>query len=72
MMHQLTSLASRILFAASFVLAGVAIVEKVANVAGYTLLRGYTAFRLMEWAAMSLIFVIAVQLREIKHAKSIH
>ena len=62
------SMASRILFAAAVVMAGVAVLEKVVNFAGYTMsfLGNYGPSRLLELAAVALLFVIAMQLREIK------
>jgi hypothetical protein len=66
MMEKLSSLVSRILFIGSFVLAGLAVWEKLANMIGYTLLRVYSPGRLLEFAAIALFFVIALQLREIK------
>ena len=65
-MKQFTSVVSRVLFIGSFVLAGLAVWEKLANIFGYTVLRSYTAGRLLEFAAIALCFVIALQLREIK------
>jgi len=65
-MSKLISLLSRILFLISFVIAGVAVWEKLANLFGMTLLRGYPPSRLLEFAAVVLLFVIAMQLREIK------
>jgi hypothetical protein len=68
-MNQLSRLASRALFLAAFVLAGLAVWEKLANHFGRTLvfLSGYVPSRLLELAAVALLFVIALQLREIKH-----
>ena len=67
-MNRLTSLISRVLFAASFVLAGLAAVEKLANTFGYTVLsETYEPWRLLEFAAIALLFVFALQLREIHH-----
>ena len=66
-MQRLTSLLSRILFVVAFVLAGLAVWERLAQWAGYTLLRGtYDPWRLLEYAAVALLFVVALQLREIK------
>jgi hypothetical protein len=68
-MSELTSLISRVLFVASFVLAGLAALEKVANLFGYTVTRPtYQPGRLLEFAAIALLFVFALQLREIHHA----
>ena len=65
-MKQLTSIICWILFIASFLLAGIAVFEKLANLAGFTLLRGYDPWRILELVAVALLFVIALQLREIK------
>ena len=65
-MKQLTSFLSRIFFIGSFLLAGSSISEKLANLLGFTVLRAYSPWRLMEFAAVALLFVIALQLREIK------
>ena len=65
-MKQFTSVLSRVLFVGSFALAGLAVWEKLANVIGYTVLRVYAPSRLLEFAAIALFFVIALQLREIK------
>jgi hypothetical protein len=68
-MRTLTSLICRILFVLAFVLAGFAIWEKLANLAGYTVLRGALGpGRLLEIATMSLLFVVALLLREINHS----
>ena len=70
MIDQLSKTASRILFVGSFVLAGFAALEKFVNLFGFTLTiaGGYAPSRLLELAAVALLFVIALQLREIKHA----
>ena len=65
-MEQITSIVSRIIFVASFFLAGIAVLEKLLNLLGFTFLRGYDPWRILELAAVALLFVIAVQLREIK------
>ncbi len=69
MINKLNSLARRTLFAGSFVLAGLAVLEKLSNLFGFTLTirAGYAPFRLLELAAVALLFVIALQLRELKH-----
>jgi hypothetical protein len=57
----------RIFFFGSFLLAGLAVVEKVFNLLGYTLLREvYAPMRLLEFSAIGLLFVITLQLRDIK------
>ena len=68
-MKSLTSLVCRILFVVSFVLAGLAVWEKLANLVGYTVLRSSLApGRLLEISAMSMLFVVALLLREISHS----
>ena len=56
------------LFFGAFILLVVAMGEKIANLLGYTILRQtqYTSWRLLEFAALFLIFVIAILLREIR------
>jgi hypothetical protein len=66
MMSQLTSIVCRILFGGAFVLAGVAVWEKLANLWGFTLAIVYNPWRFMEASAVALLFVIALQLREMK------
>jgi len=65
-MHKLTSLVSRVFLIIAFLLAGVSVWEKLANAMGMTLLRGYSPSRLLEFASVVLLFVVALQLREIK------
>jgi len=65
-MKDLSYYLRRIFFLGSFILAGLAVVEKVMNLIGYTLLRGrYTPGRLLEFVAIGLLFVVVLQLREI-------
>jgi hypothetical protein len=46
---------------------GLSLIEKFANGAGYTIMpQGRTAGRLLEIAVVLLVFVIAMQLREIR------
>ncbi len=66
MINQLSSFISRILFIASFLIAAISVWEKLANLVGQTLTRGYSSWHLMEISAVALLFVIALQLREIK------
>jgi hypothetical protein len=66
MLEKLTSLASRILFVGAFAAAGLAVWERLINLFGYTVLRGYLPGRLLELSAVAVLFVIALQLREIK------
>ncbi len=65
-MNAVISLISRVFFVVAFVLAGLAVWEKLANVMGQTLLRGYAPSRLLELSVVILMFVIAIQLREMK------
>ncbi|MBM4116719.1 hypothetical protein FJ251_03120 [bacterium] len=65
-MTKLVSVISRVLFVFAFFLAGLAVWEKLANLLGQTLLRTYTPSRLLELSAVMLLFVIALQLRELK------
>ena len=70
-MKQLTSIVSRVLFIAAFILGGLAVWERIANLFGLTVLRGvYSPGRLLEFSAFALLFVIALQLREIKTSLS--
>ena len=63
---QSRSVISRLCFLGAFVLLGLALMEKVANTAGYTILQAYRGARLLEVAVVLLVFVIAIQLREIR------
>ena len=61
----------RIFFYGSFIVAAVALFEKIINLFGYTLLRGfYSPGRLLEFAAVGLLFVIVLQLRQIRISAS--
>lgn len=70
-MHGLISWISRLFFIGAFILAVIAVWEKIANWMDLTLLRGYAPSRLLEFASILLIFVIAMQVREIKAMKEI-
>jgi len=68
-MNRMISLVSRVLFLGSFALGILAMWEKLANRMAMTVLRGAAQpSRLLELAAICLLFVIALQLREIKTA----
>lgn len=58
----------RILFSLSLILLIIAATERVVNLAGYTLLRQtpYSPWRLMEFAVILILFVIAMLLRQIR------
>ena len=70
MLNKFVSVANRALFIAAFALAALAVLEKLVNFFGFTivLLGGYSPSRMLELAALALLFVIALQLREIKKA----
>ena len=70
MLNKFVGVANRALFVAAFSLAALAVLEKVVNFFGFTivLLGDYTPSRMLELAAVALLFVIALQLREIKKA----
>ena len=67
-MDRLSSITSRTLFFVAFALAGLAVWEKLANIVGLSLtfLSGYAPSRLLELAVVALLFLIALQLREMK------
>ena len=67
MMEKWSSMICRILFGVAFLLTIVAVLERLARLFGSTILGGlYNPGRLLEFSAMALVFVIALQLREIK------
>ncbi|MBW2275067.1 MAG: hypothetical protein JRG96_17510 [Deltaproteobacteria bacterium] len=62
-----SSLVSRLFFAFAFGLLGIAVVERVVFAFGYTILGGvFSGGRLLEIAAVVLVFVIALLLRQIR------
>jgi hypothetical protein len=67
MSEKMISLTCRLFFAASFVLLALSIVESGARRMGYTVLR-HTAepARLLEYAVILLVFVVAMLLRQIR------
>jgi len=66
-MEKLLSLVLRVMFLGAFVLLGIAMFEQGSNLLGYTLLRGnYSSGRMMELAAVLLVFVITLLLRQIR------
>ncbi len=71
MLDELVSIANRALFVAAFALACLAVLEKLVNFFGFTIMLpgGYSPSRMLELAALALLFVIALQLREIKKAR---
>jgi len=66
MIGNLSSVMSRVLFLVAFLLASLAVWEKLLNAFGFTVLRDYAPSRLLEYAAVAVLFVIALQLREMK------
>lgn len=65
-LEKLLSFTCRVFFAGAFVLFALAIIERLANASGYTVLQSYRGGRILEFAAILLIFVIAIQLREMR------
>ena len=66
--EKLNSMVSRVLFGGSFLLFAIAVLEKLANAFGYTILwlAPYTAARLLEVASVLLLFVLALLLRQVR------
>ena len=66
--EKMISAVSRLFFFVAFVLLGLEIIQRIATGAGYSivLLGRFSAGRLLEIAAVLLVFVIAIQLREIR------
>jgi hypothetical protein len=62
------SFLSRLFFVGAFLLFGLAVCERIAYAAGYTILLvgSFTGGRLLEISVVLLVFVIAMQLREMK------
>lgn len=62
------SIGSRIIFFVSLILLFVSVVERLVNIAGYSFLQQtpYSSWRLLEFAAIFLIFVITILLRQIR------
>jgi hypothetical protein len=65
-LEKLLSLTLRVFFAGAFLLFALAVIERIANANGYTVLQRYQGGRILEFAAILVIFVIALQLREMK------
>ena len=67
--ENLTSIVSRVFFFGAFLLLALAVIEAAVRLGGYTILRGaYSAGRLLELAAVLLVFVIALLLRQLREA----
>jgi hypothetical protein len=69
---QIAGVVTRTLFVFAFILGGLALWEKLANLTGRSLafLGGYAPARLAELAAVVLLFVIALELRAIRNSAS--
>jgi hypothetical protein len=66
-LDRLGSLLSHVFSVAAFVLLVLGVVEWLANVLGYTILNQvYRPGRLMEFAAMYAVFVVALLLRQVR------
>jgi len=64
-LEKFVSMASRLFFLGAFVLLGLAVLERSANALGYTILH-FRGGRLLELAVVLLVFVIAMQVRELR------
>jgi len=74
MITKLTSVLSRILFVGCFLVAALAVWERVLNFFGFTVLGdAFRPSRLLEFSGIGVLFVIALQLRELKEIeKRVH
>jgi len=65
--ERLSSLTSRTFVIVALVLLVVAVLEKLCNFAGYTLLRGsFAPSQFLEYAVVLLVFVLALLLRQVR------
>ncbi len=64
-LEKLLSVVSRLFFLGGFVFLGLALLEKVVNLFSYTIMRK-SATHMLELAVVSLVFVIAIQLRQLR------
>lgn len=66
-MKNIESFIRRGFFYVAFVIATVSVIEKAANLFKYTILGGaFVPSRLLEYAAVALLFAIAMQLHQIR------
>jgi len=65
-MNGMMALAARVFFLVAFGLLGLSVLEFAVRVFGYTILRGWQPGRLLEYAVILLIFVMAILLRQIR------
>ena len=64
---KLNSIVCRVCFGVAFVFVAIAVLEKVVNLAGYTVLRGsYPPGRMFEFAGILSILVVVLLLRQIR------
>lgn len=71
MISKFTSIFYRFLFVVAFILGVLAVCLKVARLFGSSVLVGqFEPFRLLEISAIALLFIVALQLREIKRLLS--
>ena len=62
----IAAVAVRVFFWIAFGLLALAIVEFIARIFRYTILRGWEPGRLLEYAVILLVFVMAILLRQIR------
>jgi preprotein translocase subunit SecY len=67
-LEKLESVVSRLFFFGAFVLLVLALIERIANEFGHTILQMSRAVTMLEMAVVLLVFVIAIQLRAIREA----
>jgi len=66
-LEKMMSLGARIFFSLAFICLSIAVLERLVNVAGYSILYPhYIPWRLLEFAALFLLFAIAIVLRQIR------
>ena len=63
---KLSSMFSRVMFLVAVVLLALAVLEKIVNMNGYTVIKTYDPSRLLELAATMIVFVIVLLLRQIR------
>lgn len=64
---RLNSIANQVFFVGGFALLGLAFVEGIVGVFGYTIVRNaYAPGRILEFSAIALLFVVALLLRQIR------
>jgi len=67
MSEKTISMVSRAFFLGAFVLLALSVLEAAAHLMGYTILRSsFAPGRLLEYAAILLVFVVAMLLRQIR------